>query len=217
MPYHWSTPVRYIKGLGPQRSRELNKLGIETVGNLLERQPLSYIFPGVTSIEDARDGPVVIKAKVVEIGRSWDPTVRALLEDDTGVCKAQWYHGAWTLDNLRPGMNVTFWGKMSGGTLQQPKWCTHDGGMESVYGGQYGKHHNTIRAALVEVLANVELPDTWNGHSRVAAYQIFHFPDSKTQQQWCLKNIKFDEAIQLALALQERRRGRSVKGVVIEI
>ncbi|KKK71989.1 hypothetical protein LCGC14_2908390 [marine sediment metagenome] len=203
--YKADTPVRYIKGLGPSRSRELNKLGVNTVLDLLERQPLSYIFPGVTPIADAKEGMVVIRATIGGINRGWGSTVTADLIDETGVCKAIWYT-AYALQSLHSGLTVTFYGKMKGGVLQQPKWCTHGGGMKSVYGGQYGVHHNTIRAALVEVLANVELPTVYEGDSRVATFQAYHFPESKDEQGWARAVLKQDESICLQLALLERRK-----------
>lgn len=111
MAYHWMTPIRYVRGIGPQRSRELVKLGIETVGQLLERQPLSYVYPGMTDIADAQDGQVVIKAKITDVRRGWGSTVEAVLDDGTGACKAIWYGQPWLLDKLRPGMTATFYGK----------------------------------------------------------------------------------------------------------
>lgn len=217
MPYAWTTPIRYVKGLGPTRSRELAKIGINTVGDLLEYPPLLYIYPGTTDIADAKEDMVVVKAKVVEIGRSWNTTIEAIIGDESGECKAIWYH-SYAAQHLHPGMTTTFYGKMKDEVLQSPKWCTHDGGMESVYGGQYGVHHNTIRAALVEVLANVELP-RMNKCSRVNLFKEFHFPQFKETQQGALNSLKFDEALTLQLALQERRRRRGregVKGEVIE-
>lgn len=219
MTYQWNTPIRYVRGLGPTRSRELIKMGITTVGELLERHPLSYIYPGIIPISDAKEGNAVIKAKIKEIGRLYGKTTRATLYDDAGgVCRAMWYYGAWALHTLRPGMTVIFYGKMKGGVLSQPKWCTHEGGMENVYGGQYGTHHSTIRTALKEVLANVELPEMYNGLSRVGVFRAFHFPQHKAKQQKAEADLKFDEALTLQLALAEKRRGReSVRGEVIWI
>lgn len=216
--YKADTPVRYIKGLGPTRSRELNKLGIHTVLDLLEYPPLSYVYPRVTSIADASEGQVVIKAEIVSVYRS-NNIASAILDDGTGKCHARWYHSPWLLSQLRPGMTVIFYGKMKGGVLSQPRWTTVESTMKNVYGGQYGVHHDTIRAALKEVLANVELPDIHGGDSgsRVRLFQMFHFPSNGDEVDAATNMLKFDEALQLQLALAERRRGREqVKGVVME-
>ena len=207
--YHWNTPIRYVKTIGPTRSKELTKIGVHTVGDLLEYPPLSWIYPGVTPISEAKEGMVVVKAKIKNIlPEPFNPgMVTAFLIDKTGICKATWY-GGYAARQLHKGMTATFYGKMKGGVLQQPKWTTAPGGMENVYGGQYGVHHDTIRAALKEVLANAELPTVYEGDSRVATFQAYHFPKSKDEQGWALAVLKQDESLTLQLALQSRRRGR---------
>lgn len=220
--YKADTLVRYIKGLGPQRSQELNKIGIHTVLDLLEKHPLSYVFPGVTGIANASESMIVIKAKIVSITRGYGSTVVGVLKDDTGTCKVIWYRGAWALQSLRVGWTATFWGKMKCSVLQNPKWTTSPKSIKDVYGGQYGEtHHDTIRAAIKEVLAHVELPEITDGHTswdRSATYFYYHFPSDEEDQQRALKQLKFDESLCLQTALAEKRKGReSVKGEVILI
>lgn len=219
MTYQWTTPIRYVRGLGPVKAKELTKIGITTVGELLERHPLSYIYPGGVSIADAKEGNVVIKAKIKNIMRVpfRAGLVEAFLTDGTGICKAVWYNNPYTLSSLRPGMTVTFWGKYKGGVLQQPKWSTCEASMIDVWGGQYGVHHATIRAALKEVLGgkscaelNTKLPSMNDGSSRLDCFDEFHFPYDKNMQQIARYNLKRDEALTLQLALAERRRGREV-------
>ena len=214
--YNWNTPIRYVRGLGPTKTKELAKIKINTVGDLLEYQPLSYIYLGGVTIADAKEGHVVIKATVKDIRRHpFKPMVSASLSDKTGSCQADWYNSPWLLTNLHPGMTVTFWGKYKGGVLQQPKWTTVESSLVDVYGGQYGVHHATIRAALKEVLAHtdlqclnkVELPDTYN-EDRVVLFRDFHFPSDKGVQRAALEALKFDECLMLQLALAERRKGR---------
>ncbi len=207
--YKWTTKIRYVKGLGPTKARTLTKLGIETVGDLLCWKPLHYLYPGGVPIAEAKEGMVVIKARVTEIGLhpySGRGVVQATLMDDTGNCQVTWYNSPWLLSNLHAGMTATFYGKYKAGVLQQPKWTTYEKGMENVYGGQYGVHHDTIRAALKEVLANVELPDVAGGGSRVQLFTMFHFPRHKHELDSAINILKFDEALQLQLALAERRR-----------
>lgn len=210
MSYTWNTPIRYVRGLGPQRTKELAKIGVTTVGELLERKPLSYIYPGVMNIADASEGMVVVKAKVRGINRGWGSTVKAILDDDTDTCQAIWYT-SYVAQHLHTGMIATFYGKMKGGVLQQPRWTTVESTLENVYGGQYGTHHDTIRAALKEVLANVELPDIrleTGDSSRVQVFAAFHFPHHKHMLDAAINTLKFDEALTLQLALAEKRWGR---------
>jgi ATP-dependent DNA helicase RecG len=212
--YTWTTPVRYIKTIGPARAKELVVCGIETVGDLLEKQPLSYIYPGAMDIADAKEGMVVVKGRITSIKQGWGSTVVADLDDDTGSCEIVWYYASYVMGALHNGMTATFYGKLKGGVLQQPKWTTVESTMENIYGGQYGVHHNTIRAALKEVLANVELPRMSNGTSRKDWFNQFHFPANKHAHQHASRMFKQDEALQLQLALAERRRGS--EGVTVE-
>ncbi len=219
MTYTWDTSIRYVKTIGPTRSRELTKIGINTVGDLLEYPPLSYIYPGVTPISEAKEGMVVVKARIKHIGLSYDSVMEGTLIDNTSICGVKWYNARYVYDQLREDMTATFYGKFKGGVLQQPKWCTHDGGMESVYGGQYGEaHHQTIRAALIEVFNGVELPRMYNGDSRVGTFKLFHFPPDSRLQRAAVQELKMDESICLQLALLERRKKQElVCGEVIWI
>ena len=61
---------------------------------------------------------------------------------------------------------------------------------------------------MEEVLCNTALGFMHDGTVRIAVFNVFHFPEDKAHQQWALKMLKFDEALQLSLALQERRRGQ---------
>jgi ATP-dependent DNA helicase RecG len=211
MTYNWLTQIKYVHGIGPRRSRKLAKIGIETVGNLLERAPNSYVFPGITDIADAKEGTVVIRATVKNIrwkGYHRSTCMVADLKDSTGTCVGEWY-GMGASRYLNSGMTAIFYGKMRGGVLQQPRWTTVESTMDQVYGGIYGEtHHAAIRAALVEVLAHVELPEMHSGISRVKVFRSYHFPTGQEEQQRALQALKEDECLQLQLALAERRAKR---------
>ena len=220
MSYTYTTPIRYVRGIGPNRAKELVACGITTVGDLLERRPLSYVYPGMTPIADATDGMVVVRARIKDVMRGcWGSTVEAVLDDETGVCKAMWYNSPYLLSSLHSGMTAIFYGKMKGGVLSQPRWTTVSSTMKNIYGGQYGeKHHQTIRAALVEVLGDVQLPEMHGGLNRTKVFRVFHFPADREEQQRAEYTLKFDECIQLQLSLSERRkRQESVRGKVIWI
>ena len=39
-----TTPVQFVKGVGPARAKTFQKLGIETLAELLEYYPRDYVF-----------------------------------------------------------------------------------------------------------------------------------------------------------------------------
>ena len=208
--YNWTTKIQYVRGIGPTKAAELKTMGIETVGDLLEYQPNHHIYPGITAIKDLKEGHVIITAKVVDIVRlvSRVPIVQALLDDGTGTCEAMWWNQIFILQNLRPGMTVTFWGKYRAGTLQQPKFSTYGFNVDDVVGGDYGVHNRTMKIALKEVLNNMEIPD-WSlgGHQlRGMAFQNLHNPHKKEHHNRAINRLKYDELFLLSLAMLKRRQ-----------
>jgi len=230
MSYNWQTKIQYVKKIGPTKATELKTMGIETVGDLLEYQPNNHIYPGITTIKDLKEGYAIIKAKIVSIDRlpSQVPIVEVKLNDGTGTCKAIWWNQVYVLQNLRPGMVVTFWGKNKAGTLQQPKFSTFGFNADEVTGGDYGVHNKTMKIALKEVLDNVEIPNWHNvdykstfrgiknfkypaqgycdNWERIELFKSLHFPENKATNILALKRLKFDELFLLQLAMLKRRQ-----------
>ena len=208
--YNWQTKIQYVRGIGPTKATELKTMGIETVGDLLEYQPNHHIYPGITAIKDLKEGHAIIKAKIVSIDRlpGRTPIVEAKLNDGTGTCKAMWWNQIFILQNLRPGMTVTFWGKCKAGTLQQPKFSTYGFNVDEVVGGDYGVHNRTMKIALKEVLDNMEIPD-WllDGYCpRDVAFEWLHKPYDKEDHKEAINRLKFDELFLLQLAMLKRRQ-----------
>ena len=55
-----STPVQYLKGVGPSRAKVFEQLGVTTVHDLLEYYPRDWIFaPHPSKIDDLRVGDLV--------------------------------------------------------------------------------------------------------------------------------------------------------------
>lgn len=213
MLYSWITPIRYVKGVGPVKTRELENAGINTVGDLLEYQPLRNIYPGSTAICGLpSEGYVIIKAKIHKISRYGSgnaPVVEMVLNDGTGTCKAVWWNQVYIIRYLSEGMTATFWGNCKQGTLQQPKFSTQHFNPDDVVGGQYGLHTNTIKATLKEVLPNTEIPD-WAkcDPSRRAAFEGLHFPHTKAEYEDALERLKFDELFLMQLAIAKKRQNK---------
>jgi len=216
--YTWDQSIKYAKGVGPQRAKALARLGVKTVGDLLDYHPLSYICGTVTPIVDvSKEGHVIIKGKIKSLHRlpTRIPITEAVVADDTGEIKCRWYN---CFPRFVVGMVVTLWGKYSKQALQQPKFSTVGPDWDSIVGGFYGKHNQTIRAALRKVLANIDLPSLWEGSSRTMIYDMFHFPETEDEQKTAEYYLRFDEMVQLMWVMKQvRDRQAKRKGVVIEI
>jgi len=113
-----STAVRYLKGVGPARAEAFARLGVKTVGDLLEYYPRDWVFaPGPTKIDQLRPGET---ATVIGLIESTDyqpyrrqPVFEATVDDETGICRMVWFHGGYLRDKLQPGQVIMAWGKVN--------------------------------------------------------------------------------------------------------
>jgi len=54
MELRLDTPVQYIKGVGPVKAEEFARLGVHTIGDLLEYYPRDWIFLEVKTIAELK-------------------------------------------------------------------------------------------------------------------------------------------------------------------
>src|SRR6476660_5941761 len=97
-------PIRYLKGVGPEMARRLERLGILTVRDLLYHLPTGYRDRrAVTPIARVIPGvEVTIEASVASVeprrrrgGRS---DLVASLRDSSGFLRAVWFNQAYVAD-----------------------------------------------------------------------------------------------------------------------
>jgi ATP-dependent DNA helicase RecG len=111
-----SMPVQFLKGVGPARAQVFAKLGVVTVGDLLEYFPRDWVFaPEPKKIGQLEIGET---ASIVGLVESTDfqnyrrPAIfEAMVSDETGICRIIWFNGGYLRDQLRPGQAVMVWGK----------------------------------------------------------------------------------------------------------
>src|SRR5687768_2202670 len=106
-----SSPIEYLKGVGPQRADLLKKeLGIFTFRDLLELYPNRHIDKTVISlIKDLNplSDWVQVAGRLSHLELSGDKRARRLvgqIEDDTGRLELVWFQGiSWIHKALVPG------------------------------------------------------------------------------------------------------------------
>jgi ATP-dependent DNA helicase RecG len=111
-----STPVQYLKGVGPARAEAFAQLGVHTVGDLLEYFPRDWVFaPEPIKINQMQpDHTVTIVGLVESVDYQnfrQPPIFEAMLSDDTGVCRIIWFHGGFLRNQLKPGQVIIASGK----------------------------------------------------------------------------------------------------------
>jgi ATP-dependent DNA helicase RecG len=111
-----TTPVQYLKGVGPARAAVFEKLGVQTVGDLLEYFPRDWVFaPGRIKIAQMRPNePATIVGLVESIDYQQyrrQPLLEVMVSDDTGVCRIVWFHGGYLRNQIQLGQVLMASGK----------------------------------------------------------------------------------------------------------
>ena len=127
------TPLQFLKGVGPRRAADLQRVGLHTVEDLLYRFPIRYEDRGTfQTIASLRPGaPASIVGEVVSCGIR--PTRRPrfkifemLVRDRTGSLRAIFFNQPFLGDVFRPHQRVILFGKLEltshGLQLQNPQY-----------------------------------------------------------------------------------------------
>ena len=100
--------VQYIKGVGPKRLEVLERLGVNTVRELLFFLPRDYEDrTHVTPIERLRVGErATVKGAVLSVrkyrARNGRPMAEVVVEDDTGRLKCVWFKATYFQESRVP-------------------------------------------------------------------------------------------------------------------
>ena len=227
-----STPVQYLKGVGPARANAFAQLGVETVGDLLEYFPRDWIFaPGAIKINQMQTSQM---ATIVGLVESTDyqsyrkpPIFEAILSDDTGACRIVWFHGGFLRNQLKPGQVIVASGKVSSYRHQlqmtNPKFLVVDEKTsradEYFSGGVYPASTNLssrqIKKIIRPVLDNLDelINEFYDDEflkkaeiiNRKNAFSWIHLPPDEQKLAQAKRRLKYDELFLMQLGLALRR------------
>jgi ATP-dependent DNA helicase RecG len=127
------TPLQYLKGVGPRRAADLQRVGLATVEDLLYRFPIRYEDRGTfETIASLRPGaPASVIGEVVSSGirptrRPHFKIFEMLVRDATGSLRAVFFNQAFLKDVFHPHQRVILFGKLEltshGLQLQNPQY-----------------------------------------------------------------------------------------------
>ena len=120
MLFTLSSPVKYLRGVGPHRAAALAEHGITTVADLLTYFPFRYEDRiRFTKIAEAVPGQVhTIMAEVAEAGsvvrfsRGRAPIFHCAVRDGSGTLHLRFFHGGYLEDRLKQGQQIVVHGKV---------------------------------------------------------------------------------------------------------
>jgi len=127
------TPLQYLKGVGPRRAADLQRVGLSTVEDLLDRFPIRYEDRGsFLTISALRPGmSASIAGEVISCGIR--PTRRPrfkifemLVRDHTGALRAVFFNQPFLNDVFHPHQRVILFGRLEltshGMQMQNPQY-----------------------------------------------------------------------------------------------
>jgi ATP-dependent DNA helicase RecG len=138
------TPLQYLKGVGPRRAADLQRVGLATVEDLLYRFPIRYedrgSFQTIASLRPAASASVageVVSCGVRPTRRPRFKIFEMLVRDATGVMRAVFFNQPFLNDVFHPHQRVILFGKLEltshGMQMQNPQYeiLKHDGDGEA--------------------------------------------------------------------------------------
>jgi ATP-dependent DNA helicase RecG len=127
------TPLQYLKGVGPRRAADLQRVGLSTVEDLLDRFPIRYEDRGTfQTIASLRPGITAsVAGEVISCGIR--PTRRPrfkifemLVRDRTGALRAVFFNQPFLNDVFHPHQRVILFGRLEltshGMQMQNPQY-----------------------------------------------------------------------------------------------
>ena len=229
-PAGLATPLQYVKGVGPQRAKLLEKKGLVTVEDALFFLPIRHEDrTRLTPLRSVQVGQVVTCSGIIA-GISPPPPGRArvplvlLLRDASGYGTATIFGRGWLTRVFQRGHKLVLHGKGARFkdkiTLQVQDWelvesgddePIHAGALVPVYSTTEGLHQRTLRSlmyALVERFAadvGETLPEASRRRRGLApiteALTGVHFPQSETQLEAAHRRLAFEDFLLLQLGL----------------
>ena len=224
-------PVQYLKGVGPARAEIFAKLGVQTVGDLLEYFPRDWVFaPNPVKISQIKVDEVVTIIGLVESTdyQAWRrPQIFEIsLADDTGVCRVLWFHGGFLKGQIKAGQMLIATGKVSEYKhqmqLTNPKFAAVDEktvSAEHFSGGVYPASENLssgqIKKIIRPVLENLDglINEFYDKNflkefrliSRQDAFRWIHLPPDEEKLEQAKHRLKYDELFLMQIGLALRR------------
>ncbi len=121
--------IRFIKGIGEKKAKDLSKLGINTLRDLLGYFPRDYedrtAVKRIARVEEGERvcilASVVTAPSLARIRRGLD-IVKFRVSDGSGSATVTFFNQSWLKDKFRPGEDYYFYGKFtrSGAYLNLP-------------------------------------------------------------------------------------------------
>src|SRR5271167_3757262 len=111
-----TTPVQYVKGVGPKLAEILATKGIATVGDLLHYLPFRYedrLNPrGIGELRAGEMATVIAEVRTSGLFRTRRmPIFQMTAGQGRARLKCMWFNAAYLRDKFKPGQMIALYGK----------------------------------------------------------------------------------------------------------
>src|SRR3954447_23334424 len=128
-----ASSLQFLKGVGPRRAADLERVGLHTVEDLLYRFPIRYEdrghFQTIASLRPGASASIVGEVVSAGVRPTRRPRFRIfelLVRDGTGSLRAIWFNQPFLADIFHPHQRVILFGKLEltphGMQLQNPQY-----------------------------------------------------------------------------------------------
>ncbi len=218
--------LQYLKGVGPERGKQLANLGIHTVQDLFFYFPRRYEDRSLRKIAELKDGELAsVAGKVVagQVSHGKIKVVKLSIEQDGRLIYGVWFNQTYILKQYPVGTSVIVTGKVRWqhrvpeiqATDIQKSSSKKPSEILPVYGETARLSSKGIRNILSGVLSQAQElfpeflpPEEQNKWlERPQAYREIHFPKSFQSLGQARERLVYEEILFLQLAVARLRKG----------
>ena len=232
--------IQYVKGVGPNRAVLLQKLGIDTLEDLITYYPREYedrskpkMIAHLLDGEEALIEAIVVSRMSEQRIRKNMTIYKLIVRDETGTCLLTWFNQKYLKKKYK------FYGKVSVKygkiEMNSPVYDTEEttkntGKIIPIYPATFGLPQTTIRQVMENGLkvANEEnlleetLPDyireEYKLEDNKTAIEQIHFPKDFQSFEKARKRLVFEELLSMQLALMSLKNQytKEEKGIAFD-
>lgn len=223
--------IQYVKGVGPKRSQDLHRLGIDSILDLLWHVPRAYFNRSKVNLiaQLPMDEPVNIRGRVLNTkqnrtGRGFT-IFKAGIEDASGTITATWFNQAYLANVIKSGQEIFLSGRVKANygapELQVAEYEIIDGedldaAVLPIYPLTGSLNQKVMRKIMDGILQQYlgDYPEILTEDIRSQldlckidyALQNIHFPENGTAWLQAKRRLSFEELLLFRISILEQKR-----------